>query len=191
MSGRPTEKHISAQEFCKMCTRSRLAAPMDEKLLVVCLGKNVRRIGDQKSRNQSTVHVVSMTPFRGPHQISSCNSENVTFSNTFCHSPQGLPQLKLHIYQEAIIPSCATIGGYCLSPLFFPPFYPCQKITLQTFSTLLSNQTRFSGCTPTVQRQLLFLHRHDASSQWLQLHQWHQRQYFPFHIRISRRRPSR
>ena len=65
----------------------------------------------------------------------------------------------------------------------FPQNTPPSRKSLR--NSLLSNQTRFSGCTPTVQRQLLFLHRHDASSQW------HQGQHFPFHIRISRRRPSR
>src|SRR2546423_13359587 len=146
MSGGPAEKHISAQEFCKNCVRGRAWLHQWTRSLVVCSRENVRRIGDQKSRNQSTVHVVSMTPFRGPHQISSCRTLQQRERNLFQHvvsfPSRSTTTETPHLSGSEIIP-CATIGGYCLSPLFFP-LLPLPKNTLQTFSTLLSNQTRFS-----------------------------------------------
>src|SRR5271155_4336445 len=161
MSGRPAERHISAQEFCKNCRarhseRGRAWLHQWIRCFVVCPG------AESETRNPVTSARCLDDTIPRPRQIL-YNSEIGTFSNTFFHSPQGLPQLKRHIYLEARLSLLVPVSQAIVRPSllsifrsqFFPKQPPWQKNSLE-FSPLLSNQTRFSGCTPTVQRQLLF-----------------------------------
>ena len=115
--------------------------------------QNVRRIGDQKSRNQGTVHVVSMTPFRGLTRFllaEHYNCENGTFSNTLFHSPQGLPHLKRYIYWEVRLSLLVLVPqGYCSSlPLFRfldPNFSPNTPATKALWNSHLSSLTKFAS----------------------------------------------
>src|SRR5271156_1970257 len=125
MSGRPAEKHISAQEFCKNCRarhseRGRAWLHQWMRSFGGVSRKNVHRIGDQKSRSQSAVHVASMTPFRGLTHILSCRTLQQRERNLFQHVlsfPSRSTTIETpYLSGGKIIPSCASIAGYC-SPL--------------------------------------------------------------------------
>jgi hypothetical protein len=127
MSGRPAEKHISAQEFCTNCRarhfeRGRACLHYWVEKLGGVSKQNVRRIGDQKSRNQGAAHVVSMTPFRGLTRFllaEHYNCENRIFSNTFVSFPSRPSAIETpYLLGGKIITSCASIAGL----LFVPPF---------------------------------------------------------------------
>src|SRR5277367_3103982 len=148
---------------------------MDKMLLWCVPGKTC---AESETRNPVTSARCLDDTIPRPRQIL-YNSEIGTFSNTFFHSPQGLPQLKRHIYLEARLSLLVPVSQAIVRPSLLSNFRsqlfpnPLPKKNSPEFSTLRnsqlsSNQTRFSGCTPIVQRQLLFFHRHDASSQWYQ-----------------------
>jgi hypothetical protein len=89
---------------------------MDEKLGGVSR-KNVRRIGAQKSRSQSAVHVVWMTPFRGLTHILSCRTlqERNLFQHVLSFPSRSTTIETPYLSGGKIIPSCASIADYCSS----------------------------------------------------------------------------
>ena len=114
---------------------------MDKMLLWCVPGKTC---AESETRNPVTSARCLDDTIPRPRQIL-YNSEIGTFSNTFFHSPQGLPQLKRHIYLEARLSLLVPVSQAIVRPSLLSNFRsqlfpnPLPKKNSPEFSTLLSN----------------------------------------------------